>query len=202
MRTLSARCGLNGTELRRGMVADADLPRLMSESRRHREMVAWVFAPGRLTTGFIADRIRFELERRDLPPLGAVFIDYVQQLSPMERTKNREQDLTRIADELLVISGRFNLPIIQAAQINRAGEGRSGDARRPRTNDIRESSGFGQNATGIMFVHRWDMLGEEGRPTEVVCTKNRNGQTGIVEVNFNKTTGMFRDTGGSDKGGW
>jgi len=201
MRTMSARCDINGAEMRRGIVPDGGVQRLVSEQSKNRDAVSWVFAPGRMTTGLIADRVRMEIERRDVAPLGSIWVDYGQQITPMERTKSREQDVARIADELLEIAGKFKLPVIVAAQVSRKNEGRTGDARRPRTDDLRESAQLGMNATGVVFMHRWDMLDKEDhRPSELVVTKNRNGQLGIVPVDFNKTTGAFKDV--RDSGGW
>jgi len=61
--------------------------------------------------------------------------------------------------------------------------------------DIRESGALEQDADMIMFLYRDAYYNQENAPSngiedlEILVTKNRNGETGTVNVKFNKNIG-------------
>lgn len=84
------------------------------------------------------------------------------------RFENTLQELRRIALE-------FDVPLILAAQVGRASEGRE-----PTLADLKDSGSIEQVADVVMFIH-----GNErgsGKRT-IIVAKNRNGMTG--RANFN-----------------
>ena len=91
------------------------------------------------------------------------------------------------------------------SQLNRAAESREGH--RPRMSDLRESGSIEQDADVIMMLHREDYYhrGEEDyqdtNVAEVILSKQRNGPTGVVKLQFNGNTTRFNNLAHGEGGG-
>ena len=85
-----------------------------------------------------------------------------------------------------MIAQELNLPVLVAAQLNRALEARSD--KRPQLSDLRESGDIEQDADMVAFIHRPDA---EGDQVELIVAKHRNGPVGSVSTRFNKPLTRF-----------
>ena len=93
------------------------------------------------------------------------------------------------------------MPIICLSQLNRSPEGR--EDHRPRMSDLRESGSIEQDADVVMMLHReeyyhtdpeWaDDNADKMGVAEVILTKQRNGPTGTVGLQFNANTTRFNN---------
>ena len=111
------------------------------------------------------------------------------------RIESRQQEITTISRYLKAIARELEIPIVVLSQLNRGPEGREGH--RPRMSDLRESGSIEQDADVVMLLHREDYYhhGEEGyldtNKAEVIIAKQRNGPTGVIEVNFDRRFTRF-----------
>lgn len=117
-----------------------------------------------------------------------VAIDYLQLITMMGRTDNREQMISKMSSELKKLAKLLNIPIIILAQLNRGAEGRA-----PLLSDLRDSGAIEQDADVVALLHRERTDTKEQREkveegqaleTMLIMAKNRGGKTGPVNLWF------------------
>lgn len=151
--------------------------------------------------------------------IGLIIIDYLQLLSG-ESTRNNisTNDLmSEISKGIKNLGRAYQCPVIVLSQLNRDLEKRQD--KRPQMSDLRDSGAIEQDADIIMFVYRPGVyLDKEIREQlkkkpndeqllrelkilenqtisegEIIIGKQRNGPTGIINVEFNKKCSMYGD---------
>ena len=80
-----------------------------------------------------------------------------------------------------------DIPVLAAAQMNRALELRAASDRKPQLSDLRESGDLENDADVVAFLHHGGVMPENARPTDyfettVVVRKNRHGNVGEVPL--------------------
>jgi replicative DNA helicase len=92
----------------------------------------------------------------------------------------------------------LNLPVIVLSQLSRANEQRGGDEK-PKNSDLRDSGAIEQDADVILLLRRPSFMSskvpEHDDPLLAIVdvSKNRNGATGEVRMNFNGSITRFKD---------
>ena len=117
--------------------------------------------------------------------LDLVIIDYLQKISGHKKTENRNHELGVISGSLKDMAKEFDVPIVSLAQLNRSVEQRAD--KHPMMSDLRDSGNLEQDADMICFLYRDDYYNPESEKkgvTELVISKQRNGETGSVEMNW------------------
>ncbi|GAB3059584.1 replicative DNA helicase [Virgibacillus ainsalahensis] len=125
-----------------------------------------------------------------------VIIDYLQLIAPTGRRERRDLEIGEITRELKLLAIELNIPIVLLSQLSRGVESRQN--KRPLMSDLRESGNIEQDADVIMFLYREDYYAndiEKQNRMEVIISKQRNGPTGTVEMEFDKEYGRFVDGG-------
>lgn len=132
-----------------------------------------------------------------------IIIDYLQLMQgnvEINRSGNREQEISHISRSLKALSKELDVPVIALSQLNREAEKR-GNMRRPMLQDLRESGAIEQDADLVLFIYRPEYYHldtfEDETPAvglaEIMFEKNRHGSTGNVRVRFNKKFTRFTD---------
>jgi replicative DNA helicase len=119
--------------------------------------------------------------------LSAVFLDYLQLLSPgiHARNTNRNEELSEICRTLKGTAKDLGVPIIALAQLNRGVESRND--KRPMLSDLRDSGSLEQEADLVAFLYRdgyYNDAAPEPDVTEFILAKHRNGPTDRVRLRF------------------
>jgi len=114
-----------------------------------------------------------------------VIVDYIQLLSE-RRTENRNQEITEISRLLKATAKRCGVAMAIASQLKRTQEAR------PTLEDLRESGSLEQDAHVVILLHRKKENWSSGE-TEAIVAKNKNGPTGIAQLQFNGPTLRFID---------
>lgn len=125
---------------------------------------------------------RAALQMRAQVGLDMIVVDYLQILQPDGKTSSRVEALGQITGALKLLAMELGVPVLSAAQINRAGV-QGGSA--PRLSDLRESGSIEQDADVVILLHRPD--GEEKetkKRIEIALAKNRQGSTGSSNLIF------------------
>jgi len=117
-----------------------------------------------------------------------VLVDYLQRMKCPNKSGNRFQEVSEISRSLKDISMEFDTRMIVAAQVSRVAENRPGGDNRPQMSDLRELGDIEADADLIIFPHRpslyWKKAGQPPPPDEIIIAKNRQGRTGIIQVDF------------------
>lgn len=126
----------------------------------------------------------------------AIFLDYLQLMSGKSGV-NREQEVSGMSREIVLLAKELMVPIIALAQLNRGVESRGGD-KKPFLSDMRESGSIEQDADMVMFLYRAEYYGltqyDDQTSTigigEMIIAKHRGGPVGDARLSWNpKTTG-------------
>lgn len=132
--------------------------------------------------------------------LSIVVIDYLQLMSVGEgRFGNREQEISSISRELKRMAKELGVPVVALSQLSRKVEERQD--KRPLMSDLRESGALEQDADMIMFVYRDEYYNPDTQykgSAEVICAKNRNGETGKIFLTFENEHTRFVSHVGSE----
>jgi len=121
------------------------------------------------------------------PPIGAIFIDYIQKVKIKEAANTRQLELQKISEQLLEITKDLSVPIILGCQLGRG----TGVDDKPRLDNMRESGDIEQDANVVLGLYNEAMVKhekskEDGENSilesevdlEISILKNRNGQVG------------------------
>lgn len=139
--------------------------------------------------------------------LKLVVIDYLQLVDGITNNKliNRNQEVAKISRTLKITAKELKTPIIAVAQLSRSIEQRQADDRKPKLSDLRESGAIEQDADIVAFLDydRSEIDSDQSNKNnirflsnvvvELTIAKNRNGETGVVKLKFDKTMGKYTD---------
>lgn len=119
--------------------------------------------------------------------LDLLIVDYLQLMRGNGRYDSRQQEISDISRSLKELAKELHAPVLALSQLSRAPEQRGGD-HRPQLSDLRESGAIEQDADVVAFLFREEIYKKddpdlEGK-AELIIGKQRNGPTGMVELNF------------------
>jgi replicative DNA helicase len=114
---------------------------------------------------------------------GLVVLDYLQLMDC--RAETRTQAVSQLSRGLKLLARRKKAPFLVLSQLSRAG---AAEKRKPYLSDLRESGSIEQDADGVWFVWREELV-KPDRPdlrglAELIVGKQRNGPIGSVELAF------------------
>jgi replicative DNA helicase len=198
MRILSAKGSIPLKNIRTGKISNEEWESLLSSGAQLKEK-SNIFIDD--SSGISVHTLRGRARRlkKDNPTLGLIVIDYLQLLNIDRRLDNRTAEVTEISRILKEMARELEVPVIVLSQLNRMVENRKD--RRPMMSDLRESGSIEQDADIVLFIHRPEVYEPEnenlkGR-AEAFLSKHRNGETGIIKLNFegqySRFSNPFRD---------
>lgn len=131
--------------------------------------------------------------------IALVVIDYLQLMySYQDRgyQVNRNQEVSEISRNLKILAKELNIPILALSQLSRGVENR--EDKRPMLSDLRESGSIEQDADIVLFIYREEFYNkniEESKRdiAELIIGKNRNGETGKVELMWVRRLASFEN---------
>lgn len=100
--------------------------------------------------------------------MGAIIGDYLQIVEPADPRDNRERQVARIARGGKSLAKRLNWPVIFGSQMNERDESRSGDERRPRASDARESKAIMNESDLMLSPYRPAVAVENRKPLDAL----------------------------------
>ena len=124
--------------------------------------------------------------------IDCIVIDHLHLMSSSSRTIDRRFQIGEITRGTKLLAKRLECPVILLSQLSRAGKDKK-DVR-PTLSDLRESGDIEQDADVVAFVHREEYykptVENEGH-ADLILAKVRDGETGTVELGWDKTTTTF-----------
>ena len=124
--------------------------------------------------------------------LAVIIVDYLQLLSGSGRYSGRVEEISDISRALKTLAWELDTPIIACSQLSREVEKRPD--KRPLLSDLRESGAIEQDADLVAFLYRedyYDEAADDQGTADLIIKKQRNGPTGTVRLEFNKTQMRF-----------
>ncbi len=118
--------------------------------------------------------------------LDFVIIDYLQLITESKSGANRQENVAEISRGLKLMARELEIPVLALSQLSRDVEKRGDKV--PVLADLRESGSIEQDADIVMFMYPSDK-GED--IIDVSIAKNRQGQTGIFSLRFQKNQSKF-----------
>ena len=136
--------------------------------------------------------------------LKLIVVDSLQLMRADMKTGSRYEEVTEISRELKQLAMSLKIPILALTQFNRASEA-GGTQREPSMAEARESGAIEQDANIFLILHSppepkmgtphhemWAYCKDKGTDFMTLrIAKNRQGQTGLVPLEFNKPEMSF-----------
>lgn len=136
------------------------------------------------------------MKQTDKPQI--IFIDYLQLMKSDIPTNDRRVEVETISRDLKNIANETGSVIVLLSQLNRGVESRND--KRPMMSDLKESGGIEADANMIMMLYREDYYDREAvdnftgkSELEVNIAKNKDGETGVIKLDFYKKIQRFLD---------
>ncbi|WP_088910946.1 replicative DNA helicase [Brevibacillus formosus] len=192
-RMISSEANIEADRLRTGQLEEEDWLKLTEAiSNLSKKPIFIDDTPGITVSEIKAKCMRLMNEHGG--QLGAIMIDYLQLVRTRAKAGSRQEEVSEISRTLKAIARELNVPVVALSQLSRGVEQRQD--KRPMMSDIRESGSIEQDADIVAFLYRddyYDKETENKNVTEVIIAKQRNGQTGTVELAFLKEFNKFAD---------
>ncbi|MGB5632183.1 MAG: replicative DNA helicase [Waterburya sp.] len=123
--------------------------------------------------------------------LGLVVVDYLQMMAGEKPSGNRSYDLGDVARNLYKLAGEIDAPVLALSQVSRGVETRQD--KRPMMSDLSQSGILEMVADNIIFAYRDEYYNPDSvreNILELILAKARHGDTGKIELLFDKSCGM------------
>ncbi len=148
--------------------------------------------PDRSLDMFVSRARRMKLEHG----LDLLVLDYLQLLFTTAKfaQQSRVQMVSHVSNTLKSLAMELNCPIIALAQLSRKTEDRPN--KRPQLADLRESGEIEQDADQVLMLYRegyYEEDCENPNLTDVFIRKNRQGETGQIQLHFDSDHMTFRE---------
>ena len=199
-RLLGAEARIDLSNLRRGIVKDAEWATLAEASGRLSDAALFIDETPSISVTEMRNKCRRQAHETGL---SLVVVDYLQLMTGPP-SDNKATEVGEISKGLKTLARELNIPVIALSQLNRGVESRTD--KRPMMSDLRESGAIEQDADIIAFLYREEYYAKEKTPedklgiAEVIVAKHRNGPVGSIELRFFNNITRFenleRDDGG------
>jgi replicative DNA helicase len=184
-RRMSMRSGIPLHKIKRPeRMSDFEWGELSRTADKMRHVPLYVSDQTALTINQVRSKAR-ALKRRH--GLRVLVIDYIGLMEGTDRKANRATQLGEVSRGIKALAKELDMTVLLLAQLNREVEKRPG--MKPILADLRECGDIEQDADVILFVHRpfhvKPDLGLEWKPyAEVIAAKNRDGETGHLDLQY------------------
>ncbi|MEA4919576.1 MAG: replicative DNA helicase [Clostridiaceae bacterium] len=189
MRLLSSEALVDNKSLRMGTLSDDDWGRIAGAATNLTQSRILIDDNSGITVSEMKAKCR-----RIGGELGLVVIDYLQLMHSGRRNDNRVQEVAEISRSLKIMAKDLNVPVLCLSQLSRGPEGRTD--KRPMLSDLRESGSIEQDADIVLFIYRPDYY-QDAKPetknlAEIIVAKNRHGEVGKIELQWEGQFTTFR----------
>jgi replicative DNA helicase len=189
LRILASESEVRFSKLRSGLYSQAEAVKLIDTMKTISRSPLFIDDSASPTILEVASKARRLKAEKDL---SLLVVDYLQLMQAGGRFENRNLEIAAITRAFKQLAKEVDIPVILLSQLSRQPERRGGD-HRPQLADLRESGAIEQDADMVLFVYRDIVYNQEAdaREAELIVAKNRNGETGTVEMVFFGETTRF-----------
>lgn len=151
----------------------------------------WIDETAGLTVTEIRTRAR-QLSRTQ--KIDLIVVDHIQLVYSSNPRDTMVARMTEVSVKLKVLARELNVPVLALAQLSREVDRRKPPI--PMLSDLRESGTIEQDADNVLFIYRedyYDRDSERQGSADIIVGKQRNGETGRVQMWWDAPTASFRD---------
>lgn len=191
-RFMAAATGVDLDRLKRGTLADRDWNLISRAVGQMAEVPIEICDDALVTLMTVRAHARRVTRKYGTPPL--VIVDYMQLMTPLTKSENRNIEISEISRGLKKLSGELELPVVGLSQLSRNLESRRD--KRPVLSDLRDSGSLEQDADKVLFLYRDEVYNSKTKDKgvmEVIVAKHRNGPSGIARLAYEPHRSRFRD---------
>lgn len=173
---------INSTKMRLGTLNDQEAIKVYESGAELSEKHLYI-------TSNLRTIQQIEIEARKLKNkknIGLIIIDYIQLIKSTQKFNLREQEVADITRTLKLLTLELKIPIIGLCQLNR-----NATRQEPMLSDLRESGAIEQDADNVIFIYQEDESEEAAPIVTIKLAKQRAGETGKVNMKFNKIFSEF-----------
>lgn len=182
LRMYAASAQVSSSQMRTGNLGEAEIKRLSGAMGRLYGKPMYINTTARTPEEILA--VCHDREQKS--GLGLIVVDYLQLVSG--KGSVREQEVSSVSRALKELSLEFNVPVLALSQLNRAINNS-----KPSMDNLRESGAIEQDADNIILLHETEEGADGARIIQVIIEKQRQGNTGSIELVFMPETMEFRD---------
>ena len=128
-----------------------------------------------------------------------IVIDYLQLCTCREGARqNRQIEVSMISQQIKAMAKELKVPVIVLSQLSRANEQRGDKYEKPKLSDLRDSGAIEQDADVVFLLRRPSRNSNDPEANDLTLAyvdiaKNRNGETGEVQMSFVREHTRFLD---------
>ncbi|MDR1986791.1 MAG: replicative DNA helicase [Treponema sp.] len=184
LRLISSEAMIHANAIRTGFLTAADFTNLLEAASNIYDAPLYIVdMPNMKLLDLRAQARRLRAQQQ----VEIIFIDYLTLISSENARIPRHEQIAEISRSLKSLARELKIPIIALSQLTREAE-----KDKPNLSSIRESGSIEQDADVVMFLHRErdsdqkadDPNMEEGKKTNLILAKQRNGPVGTIELLF------------------
>lgn len=189
-RIASGRLRIPSGYLRDGSFSEGDFKKLIGfNSMIARSNLHFIDGVSGITIAQIASELRRLVRNKGVK---LVIVDYLQKIRPSQSKEKRTYEVGAVSEALKGLAASLGVAMVALAQLNREPDKDKG--RQPKASDLADSAQIERDADLIGLIHRIRTEEDpQGTKAKLIIAKQRDGEVGIVELNFNPTYVEFTD---------
>jgi replicative DNA helicase len=184
-RLICTEADMSERNFRDGSFRNGDMPRLAGAVKNLREAPLFIDPTGGLTIAELrAKARRMKIQHK----IDLIVIDYLQLMQGSGHEESRQREVSEISSGIKSLAKELQIPVMVLAQLNREVE-KGTASTMPKLSHLRESGSIEQDADVVVFLHRDRDQAKNLPPgqaveAKLIVEKNRNGETGYVNLDF------------------
>ena len=199
-RMLAGRAKINMWKLNRNLVAKNDKIRQTEDLMKARAQLKEAKIIVDDTAGLDVMDLRARARRMKKQfGIELIVIDYLQLCNCREGARqSRQIEVSMISQQIKAMAKELKIPVIVLSQLSRANEQRGDKNEKPKLSDLRDSGAIEQDADVVFLLRRPSRTAGADNADDLTLAivdvaKNRNGETGEVEMSFIREFTRFMD---------
>jgi len=191
LKFLSNMASVAGWKIKRNILKPIEYENVLKAENTIKEIGIYIDDSGDMTAADIERVIKNQIEKQ---PVDLVAIDYIQHIKyENDRNLSATMEISKNVVALKAMAQKFDVAMIAAAQINRAGTDK------PTLAHFEGSSAIEKNADVAIIIHREELKEEERGDSYYsnsglwIVAKNRDGKTGDIPFRLDGEFGRFTE---------
>ena len=184
-RLICTEADMSERNFRDGTFRNSDMPRLAAAVKSLRDAPLFIDPTGGLTIAELRAKARRMKVQHNI---DLIVIDYLQLMQGTGHEESRQREVSDISSGIKTLAKELKVPVMVLAQLNREVE-KGTASTMPKLSHLRESGSIEQDADVVVFLHRDRDKAKNLPPgasveAKLIVEKNRNGETGYVDLEF------------------